>query len=723
MKLLGARVRSFGKLKDIELEFGPGLNVIFAPNESGKSTLLAFIGASLYGFVKPDAKTRTLDEDYERYRPWQGQDYGGRIEYALESGDRFELARDFAGHSVKIFDSNGTDITTSFESDRTRERLIAEAHLGLDKRAFISTILIDHASSGVLRNQSGIIQRLQSYVATGEPVENSSASKALEILNSAKGRIGERESASTKLFGQASARLRVLSDELAEVSGKHQELAAHLDKVQSLREDIAGLRVRLEKSETASKSRQLRDLSGAVDMLDDIDHNRSLALGELAAIGQVPEKTRESIRLMEAAMGNPVEGVAQSLLRESSQEDLSAVREIIERDLAEYGKQSDASAASRNLGGMFSLMAIVSAVAGIFGLTWAFAPGLVFALLAGILFRMSTDRGKAAAAAKSGAEARRDQIAERESAGRESEKKLQAMLSKLGVPDVESLKSLSGLCRSAQRIEDRLNDLAERRRSLLAGRNEQELRESHALLQVELGMGSDDGQSEGVMDALDSSTELREAISSREMEIVRLEAEVSGTLKGCRNPGDIESDIEEATRELEDVIEKRDAIDMAIKLVSDCSRDVHEHYASELSRILNESVYSATGTYNEVRFDENLGMNVRIPGIDEWRPVDNLSWGTKEQFYVLFKAALARVMSKSGEPLPILLDDVFAHSDDGRLPRLAQFLLELSRDHQVILLTCRESQVAALRCAADSAGVGVDTTISGSFTSIKCGYS
>ena len=41
---------TFGKLEYRSLSFSKGLNIIEAPNESGKSTLLAFLRVMLYGF-------------------------------------------------------------------------------------------------------------------------------------------------------------------------------------------------------------------------------------------------------------------------------------------------------------------------------------------------------------------------------------------------------------------------------------------------------------------------------------------------------------------------------------------------------------------------------------------------------------------------------------------------------------------------------------------------
>ena len=51
MKLIKLEIIEFGALHDYTLEFNDGLNIIEGQNESGKSTIMAFIRFMLYGFA------------------------------------------------------------------------------------------------------------------------------------------------------------------------------------------------------------------------------------------------------------------------------------------------------------------------------------------------------------------------------------------------------------------------------------------------------------------------------------------------------------------------------------------------------------------------------------------------------------------------------------------------------------------------------------------------
>lgn len=77
---------------------------------------------------------------------------------------------------------------------------------------------------------------------------------------------------------------------------------------------------------------------------------------------------------------------------------------------------------------------------------------------------------------------------------------------------------------------------------------------------------------------------------------------------------------------------------------------------------------------------------------------DALSMGAREQLGVAVRLAIAKVLAaEHGGCLPVVLDDAFSHSDEGRVEGLLQMLDLAAQDGlQVIVLTCRPASYAAL---------------------------
>ena len=69
---------TFGKLDNARLTLQPALNIICAPNESGKSTWCHFIRTMLYGL--PPRERGPL-ADKHRYAPWSGAAMGGTMTF------------------------------------------------------------------------------------------------------------------------------------------------------------------------------------------------------------------------------------------------------------------------------------------------------------------------------------------------------------------------------------------------------------------------------------------------------------------------------------------------------------------------------------------------------------------------------------------------------------------------------------------------------------------
>ena len=78
--MIRSMTATFGKLEGRTLTLQPGLNIIEAPNEWGKSTWCAFLAAMLYGLDTRAKSTKTALADKERYQPWAGTPMAGRLE-------------------------------------------------------------------------------------------------------------------------------------------------------------------------------------------------------------------------------------------------------------------------------------------------------------------------------------------------------------------------------------------------------------------------------------------------------------------------------------------------------------------------------------------------------------------------------------------------------------------------------------------------------------------
>ncbi|MFN3821913.1 MAG: ATP-binding protein, partial [bacterium] len=76
-----------------------------------------------------------------------------------------------------------------------------------------------------------------------------------------------------------------------------------------------------------------------------------------------------------------------------------------------------------------------------------------------------------------------------------------------------------------------------------------------------------------------------------------------------------------------------------------------------------------------------------------------LSVGAKEEIYLAARLAIARFITRGvSEPIPILLDEPLSSADDQKFRSGMKFFLEeLSRHHQVIILTCHEERHQWLR--------------------------
>ena len=98
----------------------------------------------------------------------------------------------------------------------------------------------------------------------------------------------------------------------------------------------------------------------------------------------------------------------------------------------------------------------------------------------------------------------------------------------------------------------------------------------------------------------------------------------------------------------------------------------------------------------------SLAVDGRLQVTDAVKTVRDpvhLSLGTCQQLYLALRIALLICADNVGRAIPILADDILVNFDAQRRAGAAEALAELARHRQVILFTCHEEVVEALRAA------------------------
>ena len=180
MKINKLKINAYGKLKEKEINFENNINVIYGKNEAGKSTLLNFIVNSFYGISKN--KNGKEISDFEKYTPWIGDEFSGKIEYELDNQEKFEIFRDFKKRNPKIFNEKMEDISKEFNIDKNKGNEFFYEQTKVDESLFLSTILVNQQEVKLGKQEQNVfIQKIANLVGTGE--DNVSYKRAIDRIN------------------------------------------------------------------------------------------------------------------------------------------------------------------------------------------------------------------------------------------------------------------------------------------------------------------------------------------------------------------------------------------------------------------------------------------------------------------------------------------------------------------------------------------------------------
>lgn len=743
---------SFGRLREREITLSPGVNVFEGENESGKSTVAAFIKFVLYGLK--DSAQRL------RYISWGGSSASGSL--TVNAGGQRILIERTASVSV----SGGretvretvrmTDIETGLELHRGK--CPGDVLLGVPEDVFSGTAFVRQIGGSRIDGGKMSAAAENLLFSGDEEVNTEKAAEKIDLLrrqllykNNKGGAIYEKESkiktltekldhakrASTDLINIEAAITDLTSkrdtavlnrDRVRQKTGNYEALQnlRRFDRLGALRDEMARLYGERDAlySEDGASGRHFPDAAYIGEL-------RSVADGMAATSASIASSSRQLDGLRADEAGCPDRELYARLVDEENVDD-----EII------GGIESLATRKS-----VFSIMALLT---------------LLFAGICAVLTVLFLDRGLLVTiplASAAGVLAIAAIVAAIISIA--SGFKYRRALHRYGANGTGELRAIfedmTFEAEEHRRIEENIA-AAEAELYVQYSVYDDEIREARELL-LQRGVEVDDDDAIGaaVSETIAScetlyarEREISDAIRRIRAEIEELERQLSGVsedevraavgsintaeydaipaadlrrereftenavlrltegiheleikraqlMASREDPAAISVAIDTLTRELKTDRARLDACILAIDALEAAGHGVRESVAPRLRETAREYMRRISdGKYSELGVDATFGLTISADGA--YRDIDCMSGGTIDAAYLSLRLALVRLLYRRELP-PLIFDESFSQMDDTRAGAMLS-IISGDSDLQSLILTCqsRESRLLAGDC-------------------------
>ena len=729
---------TFGKLNRAHLEPGPGLTLIHAPNEGGKSTWAAFWRAMLYGVDTRDRDRKGYLAGKNRFQPWSGAPMEGEIILEYEGRD-ITLRRGPRGN-VPFGDFSAVYTQTQTPVPGLTAANCGELLTGAGQEVFSRSAFLGDGNL-TLTSAPELERRIAALVSSGE--EEVSFSQAMDRLKEWKNRRQVNRSVGEipKLEGElerAREELERQSELCAQIALLEEEQTGLLRERDNLAGQIEAHRLLVQQELSARYAQAEEEYQAAKQQADNLEReltrrpipNREelkQAQGEMQYIKVLEEKIRlgePALKELEAAAAKAKEEARDERFSELSGEEAVAKAAEINASI-----QTDSEKRDRLKGRFPKLAAVFLLLAAILGagtyfvtqsipLSAGLAGGvcgavllsaaLVHARLKKMERRISTfldpfgvnepdqltalaqnywELCKKAEEAESHAEAERNVLTDRQNRRDTAKTALLDFVHQFA-PEVRDLFGCSAALSRALNLDHdlaRVRELAQERRRRLEDLAAQ-------------GAGSELFHSAGKRPLPPvpqrNLEELTQALAGVEIRLEESSARLNqarGAQTAMGDPAALSARLEELENCLTRRREEFEAINLAMDALSQASTRLQERFSPELNRLTGEYLARLTGNkYPSVSLTRELDASVRCGGDILPRSALYLSRGTLDQLYLAARLAVCRLCLPARPP--IMLDDALASFDDERLTLALELLWELSGKQQILLFTCQKRE-------------------------------
>ena len=646
----------FGRLQGETLSLGDGLNVIAAPNESGKSTWCAFLKAMLYGVDSAQRARAGFLPDKTRYAAWSGGEMAGEMELVWQDREITLRRAALAGQPMRDFSA----VYTGTETPVPGLTGIAAGEMltGVDRAVFESSAFIGQSGMRVSQGPE-LEKRMASILSSGEEeVSFSETEKRLAAWQR-----GRRWRSSGSLpaleaeLEEKTAALAAIRASGREIETKTEEIGAQEARCRALREQVTESRKRARKEALHRAAEGSAALQRAEETASRARANADAMHAELCAdpFGETDPETA-------AARAGETAAQAEAL-----------------------------AAASRRKPGLPPFFALLGLAAlcilcgVLFFTVWKARPAHSTAAAAALI---------AALCALAGAVfvlLRRRRLLKKAA---EASRKLAETLMAFDVPDADALRALShehaGRWERWRRAE---------REAAAAAADLEAAQGVHKTLEDEVVASLDftGGESEAALLGRDLAAEEARLRTLRE-EL----AAAKGRLGVLGDPMTLESEAVSLRERAERLQTEYEAIDLALELLREADLEMQTRFSPRLGARAAELFEQLTGgRYDRVTLDRTLSAQARQTGDTLPHDAGFLSAGAGDQLYLALRLAICELAMPEEEKCPMVLDDALSNFDDERCAAALNLLRDMAKERQILLFSCHSREAEMLAACPD----------------------
>ena len=631
MKINELKINSYGKLKDKNIELADGINIIYGENEKGKSTLLNCIVNMLYGTSKK--KNGKDISDYDKFKPWDTEEFSGKMSYTLDNNETYEIFREFGKKNPKVYNEDMEDISKDFSIDKSMGNQFFYEQTRVDETTFTSTV-VSFQSSVELDNQTQniLLQKIANTSTTGE--DSVSYKKAMDKLNKKQlDEIGTNRTQGKPINVVISEieRLTAIEESLKQYENYKYEIE---DKIYAVENELQSIK---DKGEFLNK---LNNINQKEDL-----ENQKLKYGE--------EKINE------------VENKIQKLASEKHE---------IQSNLRDTRKQPDEKV--NKLPYIIAIVASIIICIILYAVTkkiFSVIP-LVIAIVSVLMLVTKMKK------VKLDNQNRQKEYVSALQYNKNLEKKICEINAQIELLDKNKREQVSEVetirNETLKEISRRKGELKHNYSGKIDGDS------------IKRFLNSDKLQRE-----MDQN--LR-AMNEKNMELHRLNLDKENIVPKLDELVENEEKLSNYKEEYEELIQKNEAINMTKEIIEQAYKKMKSDVTPGFTEKLSQNIADVTGNkYKKVVINESDGILVELPN-GEYKNASLLSKGTIEQLYFAFRLSMIEDISEENMPI-IFDEIFAYSDDKRLKEALLNINNNYSNRHQIILFTCTHREENALK--------------------------